>query len=198
MARVPKLVLIVIILSALVSCGIFFTPMDGRWNTADPKSELLTFDPIVSGYVQNVAPAWVDTGTLLAYPGSKIILLRFDTGDFPNVVANSYLRLTVQDSPSCDAELSIYRMTSDVDPKTLVYDELTRDPVTLYDASEVTKFLIYCGTGYDEQFQIPLTEVFTGKKEDLANGILIFSSENIGFYPAGDSATAPVLLVEPE
>ena len=196
MARICKSILIVMALAALASCGIFFAPMDGRWNPDDPKSELQMFNPIVSGYVHNVAPTWVDTGSLLAYPGSKIILLRFDTDDFPNVVANSYLRLTVQDPPSSDAELSIYRMTSDSDPKTLIYTELDREPALLYDDSKVSKFTISYGLG--EQVQIPLTEVYSGKKEDLANGILIFSSENIGFYPTGDQINEPVLLVEPE
>lgn len=196
MDRICKSALIVLVLSTMVSCGIFFTPMEGRWNSDDPKNELQTFNPVVSGYVHNVAPTWVDTGALLAYPGSKIILLRFDTGDFPNVVANSYLRLTVQDPPSYDAELSIYRMTSDSDPKTLIYSDLDRAPALLYDDSKVTKFTISYDVG--EQVQIPMTEVYTGKKEDLANGILIFSSENIGFHPTGDQIFEPLLLVEPE
>ena len=196
MDRIPKLILIVLVLSTMVSCGIFFTPMEDRWNPDDPKSELQMFDPIVSGYVHNGVPPWVATGTLLAYPGSNIILLRFDTRDFPNVVANSYLRLTVQDPPSYNAELPIYRMTSDTDTKTLIYTELDREPALLYDDSKVTKFTISYSVG--EQVQIPMTEVYTGKKEDLANGILIFSSENIGFYPTGDQINEPVLLVEPE
>ena len=196
MARILKSVQIVIVLSALVSCGIFFTPIEGRWNTADPKNELLSFDPVVSGYVHNVAPLWVDTGTLLAYPGSKFVLLSFDTNDFPKVVANSYLQLTVQDPPSYDAELSIYRIITDREPGTFDYYVIDEEAGVFYDDSAVTKFTISYGVG--EQVQIPLTEVFTGKKEDLANGILIYSSENIGFYPTVDTLNAPVLLVEPE
>ena len=78
MARIPKIVLIIVVLSALASCGIFFTPIEGRWNPDDPKSELQTFNPVVDGYAHNVAPpsvTWERALTqLVVWEKSKIIL----------------------------------------------------------------------------------------------------------------------------
>jgi hypothetical protein len=194
MDRILKLLPIVIILSALASCGIFFTPMDDRWNPADPKNELLTFNPSLDGYVEGGA-TWNDSGDLYVYPGSKITLIRFDTADFPRVVAASYLQLSATLELSPGPVLEIYRITNDWDPSRILYYDVT--PGDFYDDSVVAAFPV---TGYVSEIEIPLGEVFRGNRDDLANGIVIFSSQNVTFHSSetGLSGTSPVLLVEPE
>ena len=197
MDRILKSILIVIVLSALASCGIFFTPLEGRWNPADPKSELQTFNPTIDGYAHSTTPLWVGDMSLLAYPGSKIVVLRFDTGDFPRVVAASRLRLTLAASASPDTQLSIYRIISDWDAGTISYDVVDLNPGTFFDNSRVTNFTVPTSVPGGEDIEIPLGEVFSGTKDELANGIIIYSSENVTFKST-DDGTPPVLLIEPE
>jgi hypothetical protein len=194
MDRILKLLPIVIILSALTSCGIFFTPMDDRWNPADPKNELLTFNPSLDGYIEGGA-TWNDSSDLYVYPGSKITLIRFDTADFPRVVAASYLQLSATSELSPGPVLEIFRITNDWDPSRILYYDVT--PGDFYDDSVVAAFPI---TGYVSDIEIPLGEVFRGNRDDLANGIVIFSSQNVTFHSSetGLSGTSPFLLVEPE
>jgi hypothetical protein len=200
MDRIPKLFLIVIVLSALASCGIFFTPMDGRWSTADPKNELLTFEPLVAGYVDGQLTGF-QSDSLDSYykPGidptcCQIILLRFDTGDFPRVVAASHLRLTGDPEKIPDLPvLEIYRINKDWDPTRITFGDVVSGD--FYDDSVVTSFSI---PGDVVDIQIPLGDVFSGEKEKLANGVVICSSESMSFYPKDDFNQGPVLLVEPE
>jgi hypothetical protein len=208
MDRILKLFLIVIVLSALSSCGIFFTPMEGRWNPADPKSELQTFNPTIDGYAHNVTlPALTWEGSLtqmIAWKDSKNILLRFNTDDFPRVVAASSLRLWVIATPSVNTQLSIYRIKSDwePDPDDPEFYNTVNNADAFYDDSRVTNFIVAASPPVGEYIEIPLGEVFSGKKDDLANGIVIFSdvAEALTFHTteSGVGGTAPLLLVEPE
>ena len=199
MERLFRFALIVMILVALVSCGVFFTPIEGRWNIADPKNELLTFTPIIDGYVHyNATPVWEDLMELIAWPDSKIIVLCFDTADFPDVVAASYLRLTVKMKPSPDAaELSIYRIISSWRTSEISYDFVNNNPGVFFDDSVVTRFTVPSTVYTGDHIQIPVTEVFSGDKEKLSNGIIIYSSIEVSFEST-ETGPAPLLLVEPE
>ena len=205
MNRILKSIIIVIVLSALASCGIFFTPMEDRWNPADPKNELETFNPTVDGYAHNSSTTWEGAlEQLLAWEKSKIILLRFDTDDFPIVVAASYLRLWLVAAPSADTQLSIYRIKSDwePDPDDLEFYNTVNNRGVFYDDSLVINITIRKSAPAGEYIEIPLSEVFSGERDDLANGIIIFSNvpAALTFHSteSGVSGTAPVLLVEPE
>ena len=210
MDRIPKLFLIIIVLSALASCGIFFTPMDGRWNPIDPKNELLAFNPTIDGYAHNVTPVpspdtWEgDLTQLLAWKDSKIILLRFDTADFPRVVAASFLRLWLVETPANNTKLSIYRIKNDWQPNDDFYRTVNQ-PGVFYDDSQVTNFTVSSSESADKYIEIPLGEVFKGERDKLANGILIYSDYNgaLTFLSkeSGDiigNGSPPLLLVEPE
>jgi hypothetical protein len=196
MERLFKFLLISTIVAVLASCEIFYAPINGRWNIDDPKNELLAFNPVIDGYVHSVDPLWVGSGNLLAYPGSKFILLRFDTNGFPDSVAVSYLQLTVQEKPYSNAELLIYRIISNSEPGTFTYNVLY-EPGRFYDDSRVAKFTLPKSVQAGEQIQFPVTEAFSGDKDGLANGIMIYSPVNIGFYST-ETGTAPLLLVGPE
>jgi hypothetical protein len=197
MERLFRFLLIVVILVALASCGVFFSPIEGRWNLDDPKNELLTFRPIIDGYAHNTDPFWVESDYLLAYPGSKIILLRFDTAGFPDVVAASYLQLTVATQPPTEGTvLSIYRIINAWDTATMTY-AIANDPAKFYDRSAVATFTVPTSLYTGDHIQIPVSEVFSGDKDELANGIIIYSSENVTF-DSTETGTAPLLLVQPE
>jgi len=204
MDRILKSILIVIVLSALLSCGIFFTPLEDRWNPDDPKSELLSFHPTIDGYAHSIPLFWEGALTqLVVWENSKNILLRFDTDDFPRVVADSHLRLWVIATPSGTTQLSIYRIKSDwePDPDDSKFYNTVNNPGVFYDDSRVAKFSVpYSVPG--EYIEIPLGEVFSGKRDELANGIVIFSNvaDALTFHSneSGLEGTEPVLLVEPE
>jgi hypothetical protein len=205
MNRILKSILIVIILSALLSCGVFFTPLEDRWNPADPKSELLSFHPTIDGYAHSTSPFWEGALTqLLVWENSKNILLRFDTDNFPRVVADSHLRLWVIATPSVTTQLSIYRIKSDwePDPDDSKFYNTVNNPGVFYDDSRVTKFIVPAFAPVAEYIEIPLGEVFSGKRDELANGIVIFSNvaDALTFHSNESSVqgTEPVLLVEPE
>jgi hypothetical protein len=171
--------------------------MEGRWNIADPKNELLTFNPIIDGYVHfNATPVWEDVTELIAWPDSKIIVLCFDTADFPDVVAASYLQLTLRAAASTGTELSIHRIIGDWEPGDISYEYFDSYPGTHFDDSRVTRFTVPTSVGAG-QIQIPVTEVFSGDREDLENGIIIYSSMAVTFG-ATEIGTAPLLLVEPD
>ena len=197
MDRALKSILIVIVLSALASCGIFFTPMEGRWNPDDPKNELQTFNPTIDGYAHSTTPLWVGDSSLLAYPGSKIIVLRFDTADFPRVVAALRLQMTIATAISGDAQLSIFRIISDWDTATISYDVVNGIDSTFYDDSRIATYTIPGSVSAGEEIEIPLGEVFSGNRDDLKKGIVIYSSINVTFKSTEDGSP-PVLLVEPE
>jgi hypothetical protein len=198
MDRISKLIVVVGVLSALASCGIFFTPMEGRWNTADPKNELLTFNPSLDGYVEEGA-TWNDNTVLYAYPpppsGIKAALLRFDTADFPRVVAASYLQLTATSKLSAGQVLYFYRIIRDWDPGRITYDDVISGD--FYDESLVTIFSV---PGDVSDIQIPLGDVFIGNRDDLADGIVMFSPDSLVFHSSEPvtTGTPPLLLVEPE
>jgi hypothetical protein len=197
MDRLLKLFLIVIVLSALASCGIFFTPMEGRWNTADPKNELQTFEPIIDGYVE-AGISGLQMGSLTANDGcSQIIVLCFDTTDFPRVVAASKLQMTLAATASPDTVLSIYRIISDWDRDTISYDVVDGIDGAFFDSSRVTNFTVPTTVAAGDDIEIPLGDVFSGKKDDLANGIIICSTEYVTFKSTNDGMP-PLLLVEPE
>ena len=158
MERLFKFLLISTIVAILASCEIFYAPINGRWNIDDPKNELLAFNPIIDGYVHSVDPLWVGSDNLLAYPKSKFILMRFDTNGFPDSVAVSYLQLTVQEKPSSDAELLIYRIISNSEPGTFTYYVVNDEPGIFYDDSRVAKFTVPKSVQAGEQIQFPVTE----------------------------------------
>ena len=197
MERLFRFLLIVVILVALASCGIFFAPIEGRWNINDSKNELMTFRPIIDGYAYSSVPPWEGAAELLAYPEMKIILLRFDTAGFPDVVAASYLQLTVAPQPPTEGTvLSIYRIISAWDTATMSY-AIANDPAKFYDGSTVATFTVPTSLYTGDHIQIPVTEVYSGDKDELSNGIIIYSSENVTF-DSTETGTAPLLLVEPE
>jgi hypothetical protein len=194
LSRLPVIVTVVVVLG---SCGVFFAPIEGRWNIKDPGNELSTFNPTIDGYAHSTTPLWEGSVDLLAWPTSKIILLRFDTADFPDVVAASYLRLTVKVPPSPDAaELSIYRIRSDWDTSSMSY-AVADDPVKFYDGSAVARYTIPTSVKAREDIQIPVTGVYSGSKDNLSNGILIYSSVDMTF-DSTETGTAPLLSIEPE
>jgi hypothetical protein len=197
MERLFRFLLIVVILVALASCGVFFSPIEGRWNLDDPKNELLTFRPIIDGYAHDKGtPPWEESDELIAWPDSKIIILRFDTAGFPDVVAASYLQLTLTTAASPDTELSIHRIIGDWETGDITYDFVNR-PRIFYDDSTVARFTVPTSIYAGQQIQIPVSEVFSGGKDELANGIIILSSMTVTF-DSTEIGTAPLLLVEPE
>jgi hypothetical protein len=182
---------------ALVSCGLFYSPIKERWNINDPKNELLTFNPIVDGYADSTPPLADGFDKLLAHAGSQSIVLRFKTDDFPDVVAASYLELTIAPNPpGSPAKLSVYRIVIDWETADISYTYVDK-PGTFYDDSVLASFTVPDTVSIGEQILIPVTKVFSGDKEKLAYGIMIFSDVSIEFEST-ETGPDPVLLVEPE
>ncbi len=195
MKRLFRFLSITTLVAMLASCGVFFAPIEGRWNIKDPSNELLTFKPSADGYVEGTV--WHDgVIDLYAWPDSKIILMRFDTAEFPESVAASYLKLQVYMAPQNDADLSIHRIISDWDTATIMYS-IANDPGRFYDDSAEAQFTISKSVKIGDDIQIPLTEVYNGGKDKLTNGLVILSSKELKFYST-ESGKGPVLSIEPE
>ena len=82
---------------ALTSCGVFFAPLEGRWNPLDPNfgdgyTEKNLY-PTVDGYV--VSPSVGDFGTnpIMSVSGNQRAMLKFNTSDIPKDVIHAELRL---------------------------------------------------------------------------------------------------------
>jgi len=192
--KLSRLFVIAALVALLASCGVFFAPKKGRWNIQDPGNDLLTFKPSADGYVEGTT--WHDgVPELYAWPGSKIILMRFNTKEFPDSVAASYIRLKVNMNPSNDADLFIHRIASTWDISTIQYT-VADDPVKFFDDSAEIMVTIPSGIPVGEDVQIPLSEIYSGGKEKLSNGLIIHTTETLKFYSA-ESGTGPILFVEP-
>jgi hypothetical protein len=197
MGRIPKFILIAVLLPLLASCGVFFTPMEGRWNPADPENELLTFNPSLDGYVDG--GGWNDGSTYLlaTYYSSKIILMKFDAGALPETVAASCLRLTVDGSASGDVNLYVYRIIQSWDSGTVDYTTAS-SPGIFYDDSKTVVAIVPYSYGTGDEVNIPLTGIFSGERDLLQNGVVILSDPEERHFGSTGLGTAPLLLVEPE
>jgi hypothetical protein len=176
----------------LVSCDVFFATRDGRWNVLDPKNELETFKPSLDGYVENGA-GWNEGPKLIAWPSSKIVLMRFDIANFPDTVSASYLRLFKLTSTSAGSQLRFHRIKESWD--TLVsYTEAGVDG-TFYDSTALT---VEMSQDPLEEMTVSLTEIFSGDKDTLRHGIIIFSESEMVEFDSSESPSGPLLMLEPD
>jgi len=82
---------------ALTSCGVFFAPLEGRWNPNDDKFGdgyvEKTLYPTLDGYV--ILPSGSDFGTnpIMQLAGDKRALLKFDSSAIPKDIFHAELRL---------------------------------------------------------------------------------------------------------
>lgn len=195
MKKIAGRLTIITLVTMFVGCGVFFAAKEGRWNALDPDNELSTFNPSIDGYVES-GVGWIgDKPTLYALPSSKLILIRFDTGDFPDSVAASYLKLKVNTQPPNDADLAIHRIIQSWDA-TISYS-LADDPVAFYNGSSVATAKIPASIPVGEEVLIPLTGIYSGDKEKLGNGLIVSSSVTLQF-DSSESGMGPLLLIEPD
>ena len=194
MEKLSRILAVTALVTLLASCGVFLAPKKGRWNIQDPGNELLTFKPSLYGYVEGTT--WHDgLMELYAWPGSKIILMRFNTQDFPDSVAASYIKLQVNMSPANDADLFIHRIVRAWDAATIEY-AIADDPVGFFDGSAEVMVRIPATIPVGEDVQITLSEIYSGGKDKLTNGLIIHSTEQLMFYST-ESGTGPILFIEP-
>lgn len=191
MKRLFRFLSITTLVAMLASCGVFFAPMEGRWNIKDPSNELLTYKPIINGYLEGTV--WHDgrDEELYAYPDSKAILLRFSTGDFPDSVAASYLTLAVSMQPGSDADLYVHRILQPWDGLSFTQPPDAM-PGFFDDAFSVAKL-----SKSTAEILIPITSIYSGSKDNLTNGLIIYSEVPVKFYSA-ELGTAPLLSIEAE
>ena len=188
--RILRGIAIVSILLALLSCNIFFMTKKGRWNPMDPDNELQEFKPSIDGYVES---GFVDSTSLLAQPSAKIILMRFNSGDFPDVLAASYLWMYKLSDNSGNPELEIFRIIEEWDSS--ITFSVANDPGRFFNDSIVTRVRVPAEIG---EVQIPLGDVFKGDRDNLQNGIIIFANDETVEFEASETPYSPLLLVEPE
>ena len=191
MERLFRFLLVAVFAVVFVSCGVFFSSMDGRWNIKDPDNELLTYKPIIDGYLEGTV--WHDgrDEDLYAYPDSKAILLRFSTGDFPDSVAASYLTLTVSMQPSGDADLYVHRILQPWDGLSFTQppDAMPGFFDDAFSVARLSKSAV--------EILVPITSIYSGSKDNLTNGLIIYSEVPVKFHSA-ELGTAPLLSIEPE
>ena len=107
-------------LLALTSCGVFFAPLEGRWNPLDPKfGEGYTEKTLYTtedGFV--MAPTTRDFASpLMRLSSSSRILMKFSTADIPSNVAYAELSLYLDNSVLPDSAGFVVRLVlMDWDP----------------------------------------------------------------------------------
>ena len=174
------------------SCDVFFATKVGRWNIFDPDNELENFYPTVDGYVQNTDPGWEEKLNLCADPGLSVILIRFNEGNMPEAIAASYLWLNKTSTNGTCGQLEIYRIIQPWDGS-ITYS-VANTPGDFYDEKAVVNLAL---PGSPEEMLIPLTDIFSGSKEKLANGIIIISFDETAEFDSSEMPNPPVLLLEP-
>jgi len=87
---------------ALAGCGVFFAPLQGRWNPADPdRDDGTVLTASMSGYVDSAGYSFFATPTMFAgETNMKMALVRFPTADLPRVVVSAQLELYASYSPA--------------------------------------------------------------------------------------------------
>jgi hypothetical protein len=184
-------VLAAVVSLCFVCCGVLFAEKTGRWNPLDPDNELLSFTPSIDGYVDSTS--WHDGGDLIANGSLAIVLIRFDSSDFPDVVAQSYLRLAKYSANTVDPELEIHRVIqpwdssvtlAEVDNPGIFYDDTTEQRVVV--PKDSTELLI------------SLDDVFIGEKDRLAYGIVVYAPVELLQLGSVHGPDPPTLLTEPE
>ena len=117
---------------ALTSCGVFFAPLEGRWNPLDPNfgdgyTEKNLY-PTVDGYVASGMSTFQEGNTMMTGYNMNLALMKFATGDIPEDVPHAELRLYL------DAELStgpypfrVRLILLNWDPATVSWTQATMD-----------------------------------------------------------------------
>ena len=189
---------IVAVVLLLASCGVFFVPKQGRWNVEDPDNELETFTPSVDGYTY-ISDGWHDGAELLrVHSDTKLILIRFNAASFPDTIATSYLKLTVASGPGAGGtDLEIYRVIGDWDPPIDFTTAANQTTEMFFDDAAKAVVTIPSEVGGGDEILIPLDNVFSGGKDQLKYGIIIFSFPDLMEFESMELGAGPVLLVEP-
>jgi hypothetical protein len=176
---------------AYLSCDYFYSPVRGRWNVLDPKQELVVSAPVVDGYVSS-GGGWQGDANLIADPSTSVILMRFDTEDFPDIVKASYLRMTKISANTADPTLEIYRIIQRWD-SSISFTEVYTPGVFFDDKHQERVVLPKSAT----EVVVPLTEAFSGSSSSLSWGIVIFSRDELVQFEQSEGPIPPVLLIEP-
>jgi hypothetical protein len=94
--RALKLIMLLLLIGMLLSCDVFFSSKQGRWNAKDPNAEL---EPYNRSLIPN-EDTWVEApsmndpfSSLLIVRDSKFTLLKFDIPDLPDIITIAELQL---------------------------------------------------------------------------------------------------------
>ncbi len=185
-----RVLLAAVLVLGLLSCDIFLTAKEGRWNPLDPNNELEVIVPETDGYalssLDDAAPV------LIAAPGAKAIVMSFDTADFPEELGNVYLKLYHVSAPGSGIWIRIHPIAQ-VWPSPLPFSAV-ETPGVFYYPEAVVLHLVSIEPGWEI---IDLSEIVDGDEGNIKHGIVIFSeSIHIEFESTEAEDFHPHLLVE--
>jgi hypothetical protein len=129
MKPVRDLFLTIMSVSTL-SCSLFLAPIEGRYNSADPKENIpiVKIYPAVDGHVSD-SPAVDFGGNILWLNPSpapvSMTLIRFDGGELPENVVSAELHLWITTAPSAATDILVYPIEEDWSPSTINWSTMT-------------------------------------------------------------------------
>jgi len=133
MQKIFRFIVLLIFMILLVSCDVFLSPREGRWNLLDPDNELEWVDVVlpveVDGYVDANDIGYFDSPFLVSdwmnFPETTT-LIRFDYSNLPEYVDSAILQLYTTPA-SALGNLEVYVIGQSWTPDTIrwapIYDK---------------------------------------------------------------------------
>jgi hypothetical protein len=178
----------------LASCGIFFAPLEGRWNPLDPSFgegyKQNNLYPTVDGKIMN--PSSVDfTSTYMIASDTYRAMMKFDTADFPKDIPHAELRLYLSSGGGTYA-FRVRLILQDWDPATVSYNQATTEGFL---APLFSPAIVLSSPGF---YSWDVTALLRSVTPDSMKGLLVEPAEGLGtaeFYTTDNATNQPYLVI---
>jgi hypothetical protein len=181
---------------ALASCGVFFAPLEGRWNPNDPDFgagyNQQSLYPTVDGYVGYGYETFYEGATMQAGSGSYLALMKFDTGDIPKDVPHAELRLYLDTTLSYEMPFRVRLILADWDASSVGWTAATTDGFVAPSCSPTVSVNSAGWYSWD------VTDLLRSVNPGSVKGLLVESTEagtTAYFWTTEQSTNQPHLVV---
>jgi len=186
-----RVLLAAVLVLGLLSCDIFLTAKEGRWNPLDPNNELEVIVPETDGYADAADLDDGDTKLFTDTGCSKAIVMSFDKNDFPEELGNVYLKLYHVSAPGPDIWIRIHPIAQ-VWPSPLPFSAV-ETPGVFYNPEAEVLHVLSIEPGWEI---IDLSEIVDEDEGNIQYGVVIFSDSVPVDFESTRGAEHPHLLVE--
>jgi hypothetical protein len=184
---------------ALSSCGIFFAPLEGRWNPNDPQFgdgyTRKSLYPTVDGQMMSGGTSLTEGITMAVSSGMYLTLLKFPTGDIPEDVPHAELRLYMDTEISTMPypELHVRLILKDWDAATVSWDQVTTTEGFVAPNASPSVLVRYAGW-----YAWDLTPLLNSANPSSVKGLLlesVVSGMTAYFWTKEQSTNQPYLAI---